>query len=83
MLAEVPTKSVIVAEPMRPIVADKSVTEAVVAIKLVIVELSEVSVVTLAEAMLKLDRTRLSAVRLVMDAEVPVSVVMLAEVLVS
>ena len=83
MLAEVPARSVIVAEPMRPIVADKSVIEAVVAIKLVIVELSEVSVVTLAEAMLKLDRTRLSAVRLVMDAEVPVSVVMLAEVLVN
>ena len=68
---------------MRPTVADKSVMEAVVAIKLVIVELLEVSVVTLAEAMLKLDRTRLSAVRLVIDAEVLVSVVMLAEVLVS
>ena len=83
MLAEVPTKSVIVAEPMRPTVADKSVMEAVVAIKLVIVELLEVSVVTLAEAMLKLDRTRLPAVRLVIDAEVLVSVVILAEVLVS
>ena len=68
---------------MRPTVADKSVMEAVVAMRLVIVELLEVSVVTLAEAMLKLDRTRLSAVRLVIDAEVLVSVVMLAEVLVS
>ena len=51
MLAEVPTRSVIVAEPMRPIVADKSVIEAVVAIKLVIVELSEVSVVTVPEVL--------------------------------
>ena len=68
---------------MRPTVADKSVMEAVVAIRFVIVELLEVSVVTLAEAMLKLDRIRLPAVRLVIDAEVLVSVVMLAEVLVS
>jgi hypothetical protein len=83
MLAEVPTKSVIVAEPMRPTVADRSVMEAVVAMRLVIVELLEVSVVTLAEAMLKLERTRLSAVRFVIDAEVLVNVVIEAEVLVS
>jgi hypothetical protein len=54
-----------------------------VANRLVMVALPEVNVVTFAEAMLRLDSTRLVAVRLVTDADVAVRVVMEAEVLVS
>ena len=67
--AVVAMRLVIVAEEDLVTVADKSEMDAVVARRLVIVADEAVNVVTLADAMLRLDRTRLVAVRFVIEAD--------------
>ena len=82
IVPEVLVKLVSVADADRVTVADRSEIEAVVAIRLVMVAEAEVSVVTFAEAILRLLMTMLVAVRFVIVALDEVSVVMVPEVLV-
>lgn len=71
--AVVAMRLVIVAEEDLVTVADKSEMDAVVARRLVIVADEAVSTVTFAEAMLRFERVRLTAVRFVIEAEAMVA----------